>query len=194
MNIVTACQISPACVSRKNILRTKPEPHYYTFVGCECVWSRHYKGKWEKLRRKQETCFVWTSRVCLPLFVCLNGCVNMFVQHFHMIPCVFISGRGSCVCVTVATSPLFFVSLFLSPRQQQPHGPQDILDPSLHHTSSTPTLPKVTPTLFYTVTYSRCTDSALATPPLTPPWKVPGMHDKGAHTLCLPVDCMSCLM
>lgn len=78
------------------------------------------------------------------------------VQRFHMIPCVFITLQGSCA-VTMATSHLFFVSPFslslsvsLRQQQQQPHGPQDILDPSLHHTSSPrPTLPKVLPTLLF---------------------------------------------
>lgn len=82
--------------------------------------------------------------------------------------------------------PQPFSCVTLSCRQQQPQGPQDKLDPSLHHTSSTPTLPRVPPTPFYTVTYLWFTGSALATPPLTPPWKVQGMHDKGAHALCWP--------
>ncbi|TDG99719.1 hypothetical protein EPR50_G00197640 [Perca flavescens] len=53
-------------------------------------------------------------------------------------------------------------------RQQQPHGPQDILDPSLHHTSSPPSPKSFQLFFFYTVTYSKFTGSALATPPLTP--------------------------
>lgn len=146
-------------------------------------------------------CVCTSACVCINfLSVCLSRvCERVCVVHSCTRSLVFSLVYKVRVRATMATSPLiylfiyFFVSLSLSSRQQQPHGPQDILDPSLHHTSSTPTLPKVPPTLFYTVTYSRFTGSALATPPLTPPWKVLGMHDEGAHTLCLPVDCIACL-
>lgn len=50
------------------------------------------------------------------------------------------------------------------------------------HIEHHPPSPKSLQLFFYTVTYSRSTGSALATHPPTPPWKVPGMHDKGAHT------------
>ena len=56
---------------------------------------------------------------------------------------------------------VFIPCLFLSLRQQQPHGPQDILDPSLHHTSSTTRPPQSPSNSFFILLHTRDLPAAL---------------------------------
>ena len=77
--------------------------------------------------------------------------------------------------------------LSLSVRQQQPQGPQDILDPSLHHTSSPPPTPppfQISLQLFFFFILLRTQDLQAAL------WLhlLRHMHGKGAQALCLPID------
>lgn len=123
---------------------------------------------------------------------------------------------SACVCVCVccvrppqctrlacggALTPLL-LSLALSLRQQQPPGPQDILDPSLHHTSSTPTLSQSPSNLFFLYCYMlkihrqhfgyTSPDTLVrGTRPLFTGWPVrhtPGLSAGSALRICKPIE------
>ena len=178
--ILTACQLSSlVCFSfllHRKCFENTPSVAVL-FVGlkcvcvcvCVCVCGLGFTETSVRNGGEHKKHFVFVFvRLQYNIYLCVcgfNGRVNesctssTWSPVFSLVHKVFVRWPWQPHPFSFLTLSSSSLSLSLSLRQQQPHGPQDILDPSLHHTSRPPrpttTVPQKSLQLFfYTVTYA----------------------------------------